>query len=85
MALPAHFVSPLKQQIIATHTIRQTEIRASPDSWLTNTKCCVHSTIACPLYLFTYLLNYLLTYLLKYLLTYSLIYLITYLLNYLLT
>jgi hypothetical protein len=30
-------ISPVKQQFVVTHTIRRTEIPASPRSWVTNT------------------------------------------------
>jgi hypothetical protein len=39
----------MKRQFVVTHTIRQTEIPALLDSWVTNLlPWCVHKTIACP-------------------------------------
>jgi hypothetical protein len=47
----AHTMLLIKRQFVVTHTIRQTEIPVSLNSWVANTpyvKMCVHNKIACP-------------------------------------
>ena len=39
---------PNAKAIFVTHTIRQIEIPGLLDSWVTDTKLCVHKKIACP-------------------------------------